>query len=343
VAIPTSSTTIADMEYRSLGRTGLKVSRLGLGCGNFGGIGSDPRFFGKGEGEKDAFALMDRAYELGVNFFDTADAYGGGRSETFIGRWLQTRDGAVRQQVLVSSKAFNPVGEGPNDRGLSRRHLKRQVDASLKRLGVERLDLFLIHEPDPGTPLEETLSALDDLVRAGKIHYVGASNIEAWRMMKALSVSDRLGLARFAWVQNNYSLLEREQEKEMLPLCAEEGLGFTPFSPLAGGWLTGKYASSKEFPEGSRMTLRPEPYHRLLDDRIFQALARFRAQAEERGVTMAALALAWVLSHPRTTAVILGPRKPEHFEPAEAALGIVLTESERREIASIFGPTSEPG
>jgi 1-deoxyxylulose-5-phosphate synthase len=342
VAIPTARYNPA-MEYRRLGRTGLKLSPLGLGCGNFGGIGSDPRFFGQGENEKQAFALMDRAIEIGINFFDTADAYGGGRSESFIGRWLKTKEGSVRQRVLVSSKAFNAVGEGPNDRGLSRRHLKRQVDQSLARLGVERLDLFLIHEPDAETPIEETLSALDDLVHAGKIHYIGASNIEAWRLVKALWVSDKMGLARFDWVQNNYSLLERHQEKEMMPLCAEEDLGFTPFSPLAGGWLTGKYTSPKEFPEGSRMTLRPEPYGHLLQDRIFQALARFRAHADERGVTMAALAIAWVLSHPRTTAVIVGPRAPQHLAPAETALGIELTESDRREIASIFAPTSEPG
>lgn len=330
------------MEYRRLGRTGLKVSRLGLGCGNFGGVGSDPRFFGLGESEKEAFGLMDRAYELGINFFDTADAYGGGRSEAFLGRWLQTKDGTVRQRLLVSSKAFNPVGDGPNDRGLSRRHLKRQVEASLARLGVERLDLFLIHEPDPDTRLEETLSALDDLVRAGKIHYIGASNIEAWRMMKALWVSDRSGLARFEWVQNNYSLLERDQEREVLPLCSEESLGFTPFSPLAGGWLTGKYVADK-FPEGSRMTLRPEPYRHLVGERTFQALARFRALAEARGTTMAALAIAWVLSHPLTTAVIVGPRKPEHLEPAAAALAIALSEDERRSIASVFETTSESG
>ena len=160
------------MDYRSLGRTGLKISRLGLGCGNFGGIGSDPRFFGQGENETDAFRLMDRAFEMGVNFFDTADAYGGGASETFIGRWLKTKDGAVRDQLLLSSKVFNPIGDGPNDRGLSRRHIKRQVDASLGRLRAERLDLYLVHEPDPETPLEETLSTLDDLVRQGKIHYI---------------------------------------------------------------------------------------------------------------------------------------------------------------------------
>jgi aryl-alcohol dehydrogenase-like predicted oxidoreductase len=324
------------MEYRRLGHTGIKVSRLGLGCGNFGGIGSDPRFFGMGESESEAFALMDRAWELGINFFDTADAYGGGRSESVIGRWLREKDAGVRQAILVSSKAFNPVGEGPNDRGLSRRHLKRQVEGSLSRLGVERLDMFLIHEPDPETPLAETLGAMDDLIHEGKIHYIGASNIEAWRMMKALSVSDRNGLARFEWVQNNYSLLERDQEREMLPLCAEEGLGFTPFSPLAGGWLTGKYRAAGDYPQGSRMTLRPEPYARLTQERTFRALEAFRERAAARGVTMAALAMAWVLSHPLTTAVITGPRRPEHLDPAEAALEIRLSPEERAELASLF-------
>lgn len=324
------------MEHSRLGRTGLKVSRLGLGCGNFGGVGSDPRFFGKGENETEAFALMDRALEMGINFFDTADAYGGGRSESFIGRWLKTKDASVVDRILVSSKAFNPVGDGPNDRGLSRRHLKRQVERSLKRLGIERLDMFLIHEPDPETPLEETLEALDDLIHAGKIHYIGASNIEAWRLAQALGVSKRNRVNRFEWVQNSYSLLERAPERDVFPLCAEAGLGFTPFSPLAGGWLTGKYASADSFPAGSRMTLRPEPYAHLRNQGILRAIAAFGERARERGVSMAALAIAWVLSHPRTTAVILGPRRPEHLDPAEEALSIRLSEAERLDLASLF-------
>jgi aryl-alcohol dehydrogenase-like predicted oxidoreductase len=324
------------MEHRNLGRTGLKVSRLGLGCGNFGGVGSDPRFYGRGEDESEAFALMDRALEMGINFFDTADAYGGGRSETFIGRWLKTKDASVVDRILVSSKAFNPVGDGPNDRGLSRRHLKRQVERSLKRLGVERLDMFLIHEPDPETPLEETLEALDDLIHAGKIHYIGASNIEGFRLARALGVSGSMRVNRFEWVQNGYSLLDRAPERDVLPLCADEGLGFTPFSPLAGGWLTGKYASADSFPAGSRMTLRPEPYAHLRNDFILRAIAAFGERARDRGVSMSALAIAWVLSHPRTTAVILGPRRPAHLDPAEEALSIQLTEAERFELAALF-------
>ncbi len=324
------------MQYRTLGRTGLKVSRLGLGCGNFGGIGSDARFFGMGESEQDAFRLMDRALELGINFFDTADAYGGGASETFIGRFRKTKDASVRDQLLLSSKVFNPVGDGPNDRGLSRRHIKRQVEASLTRLGAERLDLYLVHEPDPETPLEETLDALGDLVHQGKIHYIGASNFEAWRLTRALWLSDKNGLPRFEWIQNDYSLLSRGQELEMLPLCADQELGFTPFSPLAGGWLTGKYRNPEDYPEGSRMTLRPEPYKHLVNEKIFSALRRFRKTAEDRGVSMGSLAMAWALANPLTTAIITGPRRPEHLDMAEAALEIELSEDERADLAATF-------
>jgi aryl-alcohol dehydrogenase-like predicted oxidoreductase len=281
---------------------------------------------------------MDRALEMGINFFDTADAYGGGRSETFIGRWLSTKEASTVDRILLSSKAFNPVGDGPNDRGLSRRHLKRQVERSLKRLGVERLDMFLIHEPDPETPMDETLGALDDLVHQGKIHYIGASNVDGSYLARSLKVSAARGFQRYEWVQNGFSLLERLPETDVFPLCAAAGLGFTPFSPLAGGWLTGKYGSPDRFPAGSRMTLRPEPYAHLRNEATLGALRAFGERAKARGVSMAALAIAWVLSHPRTTAVILGPRRPEHLEPAEEALAIRLSDAERSDLASIFEP-----
>jgi aryl-alcohol dehydrogenase-like predicted oxidoreductase len=324
------------MEYRSLGSTGLQVSRIALGCGNFGGIGSAPEFYGQGESEDEAFAIMDAALERGINVFDTADAYGGGRSETAIGKWLATRGSAVRDQVLLSTKAFNPVGDGPNDRGLSRRALVRQVDASLKRLGAERLDLFLCHEPDPLTPLEETLSALDDLRRAGKLLYIGASNIEAWRLARGLWISDVRGLARFEWVQSGYSLLDRSPEAEVLPLCADQGLGFSPFSPLAGGWLTGKYRRGQAPPTGSRMTLRSEPYEHLQRDEVFTALERLEAMAAERGVDMATLALAWLLAQPLVSPVVVGPRRPAHLDPALAALELKLGEADLAELSALF-------
>jgi len=324
------------MDYRRLGSTGLKISRLGLGCGNFGGIGSAPEFFGMGENEEQARDLMDRAVDSGINFFDTANAYGGGRSETYIGRWLNEKGSAARQQSLLSSKVFNPVGAGPNDRGLSRRHILQQVDESLTRLQTDRLDMYLIHEPDPDTPLDETLVALDDLRRMGKVLYVGASNIEAWRLALALGMSERRGLGRFDWVQNAYSLLDRAPEREMFPLCADQGVGFTAFSPLAGGWLTGKYRSVGAYPAGSRMTLRPEPYQHLACDAVFRGLTAIGSEARARGVEMSALAIAWVLDHPRVDAAIIGPRNRAHLDAALAGSRIALSEADRTGLATLI-------
>jgi aryl-alcohol dehydrogenase-like predicted oxidoreductase len=331
------------VEYVPLGPTGVKVSRIILGCGNFGGIGSAPAFFGQGESEEEAFRIMDAALDLGINVFDTADAYGGGRSETIIGRWLERRGPAVRDQVLLSTKAFNPVGAmGPNDQGLSRRHLKRQVHASLHRLGVDHADFFLVHEPDPTAPLEETLGALDDLVRQGTIHYLGASNIEAWRLVRAQWLAERHATQRFAWVQNSYSLLDRQPEAELLPALEHLRLGFTPFSPLAGGWLTGKYRRGQQAPSGSRMTLRPEPYAHLQHDRTFDALEALQSAADERGVSMAALALSWLLHHPRVTGVVVGPRSPEQLAPANQALDLSMTPGEHASIGSLFDDVPRP-
>jgi len=327
---------ISAMDYRRLGSTGLKVSRLGLGCGNFGGIGSAPEFFGMGENEAQALALMDRAFDHGINFFDTANAYGGGRSERYIGKWLQTKGAAVRQQLLLSSKVFNPVGPGPNDRGLSRRHILQQVDASLARLQTDRLDLYLIHEPDPDTPLEETLAALDDLVRIGKVLYVGASNIEAWRLARGLWISELRNLVRFEWVQNSYSLLDRSAERELFPLCADQGVGFTAFSPLAGGWLTGKYRSPGAYPEGSRMTLRPEPYLHLVTDKVFRGLAAFSDEAKARGVEMSTLAIAWALHHPRIDAAIIGPRSNAQLDTALPAASMAMSDADAARLANLF-------
>jgi aryl-alcohol dehydrogenase-like predicted oxidoreductase len=326
------------MEYRRLGTSGLKVSRLGLGCGNFGGIGSAPAFFGMGEGEAEAFALMDRAWDAGINFFDTGNAYGGGRSETYIGRWLKQKGAHVRDQLLLGTKVFYPVGDGPNDRGLSRRHILQQVDASLRRLQTDRLDMYLIHEPDPTTPLDETLRAFDDLQRQGKVLYFGASNIEAWRLARALWISDAQRLCRFEWVQSSYSLLDLSAEREVFPLCADQGLGFTAFSPLAGGWLTGKYQPGKPYPEGSRMTLRPEPYRHLVAEATFRGLDALAEEARRRGVEMSTLATAWVLHHPRMTAAIIGPRRASQLDAAVAALGVALSSEEAARLKGLFGP-----
>jgi aryl-alcohol dehydrogenase-like predicted oxidoreductase len=320
------------VEYRRLGATGLELSRIGLGCGNFGGVGSAPELFGQGESEEEAFAIMDRARAIGVTFFDTAGSYGGGRSESWIGRWRSERAAST----ILSTKVFWSVSGDPSDRGLAAERILREIDRSLERLGVDRVDMYLTHEPDPETPIAETLQALDELVSAGKVGAIGASNLNGAQLEEALETSDRLGLARFAWVQNEYSLLARGAEQEVLPVCAREGLGFTPFSPLAGGWLTGKYRQGEAYPPGSRMTLRPEPYTGLETQRTFHALEAFGAAAGERGVEPAALAMAWVLSHPQVAAVVVGPRRPEHLEPALAGLDLQLSQQERDELAKLF-------
>jgi aryl-alcohol dehydrogenase-like predicted oxidoreductase len=306
------------MERAYLGQTGLRVSRIILGCGNFGGIGSAPELFGGGESPEEAFAIMDAAWEAGITTFDTADAYGGGRSETWIGDWLRTKGPEVRDEIVLSTKTFAPMDAG-EDHGLAPARVKRQLESSLRRLGVERVQMYLTHAPDPDVPIAETLGALDELEREGKLEAYGASNVDAAQLREALAVELPTG---YRWVQNSYSLLDRDVEAELLPLCVERGLGFTPFSPLAGGWLTGKYRRNEAPPAGSRMTMRPGPYEHLQTDAVFDLLEGLERQANERGTTMAALALAWLLANPAVTAVIVGPRTPAHLEPALAALQI---------------------
>ncbi len=320
------------MDFRQLGPTGLAVSRVGLGCGNFGGIGSAPELFGTGESAEQAFELMDAAWAAGVRFFDTAASYGGGRSETWVGRWRRERG----VPVVLSTKVYWSVSGDPADRGLSGPRILRELDGSLERLGVERVEMYLTHEPDPETPIEETLRALDELVRAGKVGAIGASNLAAGQLEQALETSERLGLARFAWVQNEYSLLRRKEAEAVLRVCEREGLGFTPFSPLAGGWLAGRYRRDRAYPTGSRMTLRPEPYTDLEREETFAALEAFERAAAEREVAPATLATAWVLSHPQVTAVVVGPRRPDQLEQALAAVELRLTPGEREELAGLF-------
>ncbi len=311
------------METRALGATGIAVTRVILGCGNFGGIGSSPEFFGQGENDEDAFAIMDAAWEAGVTAFDTADAYGGGRSETAIGKWIASR--GVRP--TLTTKTFNPMDEG-EDQGLAPSRIRRQLESSLARLRVDSVELFLTHAPDPDTPLEDTLGALAELRDEGLIGAFGGSNVDGATLAAAKG--------RYGWVQNSYSLLDRDAEDEVLPLCRAGGLGFTPFSPLAGGWLTGKYRRGEPLPEGSRMTMRPGPYEHLRTDAVFDGLEAFARAADARGVDSATLAFAWLLSSPDVTAVVVGPRRPAHLAPALRALELELTEAERDELAALL-------
>jgi aryl-alcohol dehydrogenase-like predicted oxidoreductase len=323
------------VEHRELGRSGISISRLVLGCGNFGGVGSAPAFFGQGTSKDDAFRLMDAAWDLGITAFDTADAYGGGSSESWIGEWLATKDGTVRDTLVIETKTFNPMDVG-RDRGLSRARILRQIDTSLARLGVERVALYTAHSFDPDTPQEETLRAFDELVRAGKVRAVGASNFTADQLAEAVELSELEGIARYEWVQNSFSLLEQADRETVFSVCREHGLGYEAFGPLAGGWLAGRYRRGQPYPPGSRMTQRPEPYVDYASDAVYDSLEALEREALQRGVSMAGLALAWLLSAPDVTAVILGPGREEHLAPVVEALALTLSSEEHEHLRGLF-------
>jgi aryl-alcohol dehydrogenase-like predicted oxidoreductase len=311
---------------RPLGRSGLTVPRIALGCGNFGGIGSAPELFGQGLSEDQAFALMDAAWESGISHFDTADAYGGGRSELSIGRWIASR--GVRPQL--TTKTYNPMAAGA-DHGLRPERIARQLSMSLERLGVDRVDLYLAHDFDPEVPLAESFSALDQAQAEGMIGTYGVSNFGPARLAAALAAGAPQA------VQNSYSLLDREDGGDLLALCAERGVAYLAFSPLAGGWLTGKYRRGEPFPAGSRMTKRPEPYRAFVTGPVFDVLGRLQAIASSRGTSMAALALAWLLADERVTQVVTGPGRPEHLAPVREALRHPLTDEDRAAVERALG------
>jgi aryl-alcohol dehydrogenase-like predicted oxidoreductase len=323
------------MEHRPLGTTGVEVSRLILGCGNFGGIGSSPAFFGRGTSKADAFALMDAAWEAGITTFDTADAYGGGNSETFIGEWLAHKDASVRDGITLTTKTYNPMTQGA-DSGLSRDRMARQIDTSLGRLGVDQVALYLAHEFDPAFPIEQTMEGFDEIVRSGKVSSVGASNFSADQLQRSLDASQQLGIVRYSWVQNSFSLLERGDAKDVLPLCQRNGLGYTPFSPLAGGWLTGKYRRGATPPAGSRMTMRPEPYAPYQADGVFNALEALEKLAAEQGTSMAAMSLAWLLAQPGITAIVIGPNRVEQMTPALEAMQLTILPDLLAHLSELF-------
>jgi aryl-alcohol dehydrogenase-like predicted oxidoreductase len=310
------------MRYRQLGRTDLRPSVLGLGCGNFGGIGSAPDLIGRGDDEATAYALMDAARESGITLFDTANSYAGGRSEEWIGRWLADRPGA-RDEIVLSTKVRNRVGPGPDDEGLSATHIRAQVEASLRRLRTDRIDLYLAHEPDSGTPLEETLTAFQELIDAGKVRHTGLSNYSGAQVAEAVGVAVPVNL------QSSYSLLDRALAADAFGVCAGNGIGVTAFSPLAGGWLSGKYRSGRPYPPGSRMTLRPGPYAQFTDDATDAYIDDLDAAAAASGLSLSTLALAWVITDPDITAAIIGPRTPEHLDQACAAVEVELTTADR--------------
>ena len=309
------------MEYTYLGRTGVKVSRLCLGCMSYGSPSWRPWVLD----EEGTAPFFRRAVEAGINFFDTADAYSMGASEEVTGRLL--REYANRDEVVIASKVFFPMSEGPNMGGLSRKHIQQACEASLKRLGVDVIDLYQIHRLDPNTPLEETLTALDQLVTQGKVRYLGASSMYAWEFMRALALSDQRSLARFVTMQNHYNLVYREEEREMMPLCEAEQIGVIPWSPLARGMLSG---TRKTLGDDSTTRSKSDAVDQILYDQPsdWDVVEAVKQVAAQRGDKPAQIALAWLLSKPAVAAPILGATKLAHLDDAIEAVEKQLSEEE---------------
>ncbi len=302
------------MEYRRLGNSGLKVSEIGLGGNTFGWWAD----------ESTSIAVINHALDMGINFIDTADMYDRGRSEEFVGKAVKSR----RTQVIIATKFGYAMGEGPNDKGGSRYYIMRAIDASLRRLQTDYIDLYQMHRPDPATPVEETLRTLDDLVRAGKVRYIGCSNFTGWQLCEAQWTSRVNNLHSFVTVQTRYNLLERQMETELAPCCQAYRLGVIPWGPLAGGFLTGKYRPGKKAPADGRLS-RPSPlYENILTETNWNKLAKLEAFATEHNHTVGELALAWLLAKPWVSTVIAGARKVEQVSANVAAAEWKLTADE---------------
>ncbi|MGH6938238.1 aldo/keto reductase [Hypericibacter sp.] len=317
------------MRYVRLGSTGVKVSRICLGCMSYGTTEWRPWVLT----EEEARPFIRRALEQGINFFDTADVYSGGVSEEILGRAI--RDFAKRDQVIIASKVHSAMGDGPNDRGLSRKHILTAVEASLRRLGTDHIDLYQIHRFDPETPIEEMAEALDILVRSGKVRYIGASSMFAWQFMKSLAIQAREGLARFQTMQNHYNLAYREEEREMMPLCVDQGIGVIPWSPLARGRLAGSKSAGTPRSTTDEYQNRLYAKQEALDAPV---IARCAEVAKERGVPPSQIALAWLLAKPGIVAPIVGATKTHHLDDAIAASELTLEPEEIKRLEEPYQP-----
>ena len=328
------------MRNKPLGRTGLFVSELCLGTMTFGGSGGIWGQIGDLQ-QADAERLVGQALDAGVNFIDTADVYAGGASEQIAGQALKNLK-VPRERVVVATKVFGDTAPGPNGRGASRSHILDGVKASLKRLQLEHIDLYQIHGFDPATPIEETVRALDQLVRQGHVRYVGVSNWAAWQIVKALGIAERLGLSRFESLQAYYTVAGRDLERELIPMLASEGVGLMVWSPLAGGLLSGKFGRAQPGEAGSRRTTFDFPP--VDRDRAFDCVEVMRAMAASRGVSVAQIALAWLLHQPQVTSVIVGARRPEQLADNLAATQVALTADELAALDAVSRlPAEYPG
>jgi aryl-alcohol dehydrogenase (NADP+) len=320
------------MEYVNLGRTGVKVSRICLGCMSYG----TPKWRDWVLDYDASKPFFRRALELGINFFDTADMYSNGESEVVTGRALKEL-GVSREKVVVATKVFNPTGDDPNQKGLSRKHIMHAIDNSLQRLGMDYVDLYQIHRFDRHTPVEETLEALTDVVKAGKALYIGASSMYAWQFAKMLHASDVNGFSRFVTMQNHYNLVYREEEREMNPLCVDQGIGLIPWSPLARGFLAGNRAR-KDWGATTRAKSDDFAHDMYYQDSDFDVVDHVTEMAKKRGLPNAQIGLAWLLHQPGVTAPIVGATKMQHLEDAAAAVTVKLGAEELKALAEPYKP-----
>jgi aryl-alcohol dehydrogenase-like predicted oxidoreductase len=329
-----------DMRYNPLGRTGLFVSEICLGTMTFGGSEGMWRHIGALQ-QGDAEKLIGQAVDAGINFIDTADVYSEGLSEQITGQALRNLK-IAREKVIVATKVFGATGEGPNARGLSRSHILDGVKASLKRLQLDHIDLYQVHGFDPATPIEETMRALDQLVRHGHVRYIGVSNWAAWQIVKSLGISERLGLSRFESLQAHYSVAGRDLERELIPMLRSEGLGLMTWSPLAGGLLSGKYGPERKAEDGSRRTSFDFPP--VDKDRAWACVDVMRSTGAAHGVSVARIALAWLLHQPQVTSVIVGAKRPDQLADNIAATEVTLSEAELQQINEVSKlPSEYPG
>lgn len=319
------------MEYTNLGKTGLKVSRICLGCMTYGIPNRGAHEWTLDE--EDSRPLIRQALELGINFFDTANTYSDGTSEEIVGRAL--KNFSRREEIVVATKVYFPMRPGPNARSLSRKAIMTEIDASLTRLNMDYIDLYQIHRWDPTTPIEETLEALHDVIKAGKARYIGASSMFAWQFAKALYKADQHSWTRFVSMQNHYNLINREEEREMLPLCSDQGIGVIPWSPLARGRLTRDWDAKTNRTETDEFGKTLYTSSVDSDRRVVERVGEI---ASERGLPRAQVALAWLLSKPVITAPIVGASKPNHLEDAVAAIGLKLTDEEIRRLEEPYVP-----
>lgn len=320
------------MNYRRLGTTGMNVSALCLGTMTYG----SPQWREWVLEEQASRPFIKQALDAGINFFDTADIYSLGESERVVGKALL--DYAQREDMVIATKVFNPMGEGPNNRGLSRKHIMAAIDSSLQRLGTDHVDLYQIHRWDYNTPIEETMEALHDVVKAGKARYIGASSMYAWQFSKAQYTAQMHGWTRFATMQPMYNLVYREEEREMFPLCIDQGVGIIPWSPLARGILAGKTVQGKGGESTRAKTDENTRKWRLGSDIDQPVIEALRKVAVERGATMAQVSLAWVISNTAVTAPIIGASKPGHIEDAIAALELTLSDDEKAALEAAYVP-----